>query len=1245
MDVQYEDDDQDKSIDAVTPVVKPVSAIVTEETLTKEVPPEQSSINSMSVVYDDAEVEEEVVQVNGAVRDSAGNLLPVAYDPSEQVQEILTVDRGRNPFWKSVRADIVSETKRRASLSVEQLEKENEEVSDLLRNAYKLPDVMLEDGTIVENPNLRKAGLLENAIAMLPTSWVLGFGNFVQEMGAVAKDDFAQAMRQLQKMSPSAFDKFDSAITGGRYKNAGDPYALAEFVADGAIVGGEFGETLIGLSQITSLIQKADVVGYRTTAAMLRPDGVNKEIARLDRVDASTAQKNINKLFSSREEADIPPELVALVDKAKAAGIKPIINSDSTEARYLARALSEDALAAGEINNPGGARIATMAVAREKQNKAAEIAAKHPELAESVIRSHEAQMQKVNPDYKISKTVFGRLVVDPDLVRKQGREIAQVITERDGPLFDLSLGETVVTSPILRPDKFNGLIAAGVRLREKIPDVFDNDAPLIDNLFSLMASKELPIEVPELINILDEFNLSIEDYTLMLVSGGSDAGTILGKISQLRNKTTGVRGYDRDKVRLEKMGNFRRKFIRFEGVRRGGLVSQFATMNRNLFTSGVRIPLESFGNVVDNAIFAGQGLGRFSDMKASPRIQGKAGEIDSDYSEPSATKRFTDQVFSGENWSDSFRTAQLMFSRSDLAEEYTDLILSQPQLAKTSSRLFNNLNEIQKYMGKGDGGIADVVLTELEGVVEMLNLPNRWQEHLTRRSIFFGELERLAKREYGIELQKALDEGQLNGLLNDSSNSMPRPKGAKSFIHLVDEAANKALDLTYASEPEVPLFASMARGITEWGGTIIVPFPRFMFKSMELMGQYSLGGPLALRNKIKKVVTLGMSETVPLTAKDRQRISRNLQGLAIFGAAYMYRNMEGAPEQWEEIGLGESEDGTRAQLNTIALYPLGPSLYVAEQAKRIRLGTFLDRFDIREFFETFTGSNFRAGSGNSIFEELAQLASSVDLTKGEATGRAIGRQVGNYVGTWPVSLAQVIDLQRITGKRGVDFKETAKDPTFDFWDSVWDNTLQPIRRYMGAEEESLLPKKEYANFPDGRTRLAPYLKPFGFTITNRPPPDNEYLMSLGIDWKIAGSKSKVPAIKNYEIKMTNSVLNSISHNAQQYEAKLRREYGAFGEGSHMQNQFTEKEYVYLMLRPRVIEQVKSYKKIIREGSVLKGSRYARAMMAYRKLRPDYRKLATPIFLREQGYFPDPTVTRDLELLTKYGEIYEDEFTK
>ena len=72
--------------------------------------------------------------------------------------------------------------------------------------------------------------------------------------------------------------------------------------------------------------------------------------------------------------------------------------------------------------------------------------------------------------------------------------------------------------------------------------------------------------------------------------------------------------------------------------------------------------------------------------------------------------------------------------------EYVDFILDRPELAGQFDLMFNNINEIQRLTGRGEattkiGKGADLVASKLEDAVDLLNTPNRWQEHLIRRGI------------------------------------------------------------------------------------------------------------------------------------------------------------------------------------------------------------------------------------------------------------------------------------------------------------------------------------------------------------------------------------------------------------------------------------------------------------------------------------------------------------------------------
>jgi hypothetical protein len=862
------------------------------------------------------------------------------------------------------------------------------------------------------------------------------------------------------------------------------------------------------------------------------------------------------------------------------------------------------------IKTAGGASLASSEVAQIARDKAAVIAAKNKDVSDALIQDFQNQSGKI-----ISKTVNGHLVIDPQLVREAGKEVTREMAELDGGLAPrLYAGNDFLTAPILQAGKHDALVASTSDFKKKFPDVFDNDKPLIDNMFDLIVSKDLKNNSQEMLDTLNDYGITFEDYALSVVNSASEAGTILGKWSQiLRNKTSilGEEAIDKN------VGNGRRYIMRIENVRRGGLVSQIATASRNLTSGAIRMPLESVGNLMDEAIYAMQNEGIAA---AGSKLR------------------------SGQTWRDSFAGFKYIFSRPDVAKDYTDLILRQPELKSQFNAMFNNLNEIQKITGRGEGGTLDTLLTASEDFVDFLNTPNRWQEHLMRRGVFFSELQRLSRREYDIDLMEVLQDGGLRGLVSNASNSISKKANAPSFVSLVDEATKKALDITYAKQPEIDIFKDTTNFITRNGLTVIMPFPRFMFNSMELMGQFGAGGSIPLSKALMKVATGGKAFKGPLTAKDRQRISRNLLGWGAVGAAYWWRTSDNAPEDYSMLPVGDTEKGEDAIMNTTAIYPMAQFLYLGEQSKRLIEGDFTAKWDTREFVELFTGSNFRTGVGDSLLDQVAEIAGGGDFLAGEKAGTKAGELLGNFLTTTVVPFAQVIDMERAAGVRGTEFKEVAEDPNLNFWGAFGDGVMKKFRQrgmFLSPEEEASLPTKEYAGYYNGKDRSYPVAKFLGATITNAPSEDFEYLARLGLDWRVLGSKSGIPSIKNFEIGFLNDkVIPQVVETAKAREEQLIEMY--YNEAPDItREEFTEREYVINKLRLETKEKIDFYKKYMREASVTAGTPYVRSLNNWRRVPKDLRISTQTYFVEYQKRLPDPLSKEDLDKLTEFSKIISD----
>jgi len=1062
---------------------------------------------------------------------------------------------------------------------------------------------------------------------------------------ANVQDLIEDKVTDLQADDPKIYDKLNTLVAGNfadavglgsrKYSVDNTPKLLSMSISDSIGAGLEFSETLPFVGAI-GRVKGAAEKAYRAAA---------KNIIAMEKIDAIDLRRN------------------------NYAGAALALREANETARLLAESVK---------NSAAGTKIT------EQMIEEFEVKINVGRSSDNLIVIH-----RVNDK--------GKKVLDDDLAKEAGDLLSEeTYTLQNGTvkqLLDadkrlemmptefahLATGSDSIMKPILNSRKFDGIVAVATKLKEKYPNRFNNKKTVIQNLYELTVSKDM-MAGEELIDMLNDYGLSFEDYVLTVVGSGSEAGKILQKLSVIsRSRPGSERDSNKQKALIAAQGNIRKAAIRFEGIRRGLLVSQLATASRNLTSAYIRAPMEGLGNVMDEALYQTTQGNYGTAVKSLSPIKVKGIETGKGF------KGYL-PIAASENWKDSFRHLKYMFSDPDTAKGYTDLILGQPQLEKQFDLMYNNLNEIQKSTGRGSGGKIDTLLSALEDGTDFLNTPNRWQEYLIRRGQFFGELQRLTRREYGIDLIDTLQDGKLRDLLNDAGGF--KPKDARSFLELVDDSTRRALDVTYAKQPDLKVFRDTSNFITRNGLTVIMPFPRFMFNSMELMGQAAGGASIPLAKKVSALVNIKTEQKLtkkewtklkkdgglppesfstrveygkkeyfvrhekdtssPLTAKDRQRISRNIMGFAAVGAAIMYRTSDDAPADYKGVSVGEN-----AELDTTPQFPLRQYLWMGEAIVRLAKGTFGEWYDSKEAAETFIGTNIRAGSSNAIIEEVAALIQGeTDLTTGEALGKAAGGAVGNYLSTWGTPYNQLIEAQRagisLEGTRGLEYKQGTKDPVLDFPSAFMSAVQKPLAKYVRSpEEEAALPNR-ITTFGGVKSRVAPAAKVvLGFNISSKDKEEGEYLSRLGFqDWK-TGSTSRVPSVRNAENAILTDLLPEIVGIIKAREVSLRKRYKSFSDDSETKRKlsgaFTDGEdaYVSKNLQFFVKEQFKNIKAAAAKPGGLAGATpYVRAMIEYRRLPPDLRTEATLKFRefdrQENGKTitrsPDPTNARDLKEL-------------
>jgi hypothetical protein len=405
------------------------------------------------------------------------------------------------------------------------------------------------------------------------------------------------------------------------------------------------------------------------------------------------------------------------------------------------------------------------------------------------------------------------------------------------------------------------------------------------------------------------------------------------------------------------------------------------------------------------------------------------------------------------------------------------------------------------------------------------------------------------------------------------------------------------------------------------------------------MGQYMGGASIPLGRKLMSIVKPSLRGK--LTAKDRQRISRNLTGVAVAGAAYQYRTSEDAPADYKEM---KADDET--VVNVTPQFPMRQFLYLGEAVKQIQKGTFFDFFDSREFIETFAGTNFRTGVGQSIFQDISDIITSADLTDKEAGAKALARPVGEYLASWFVPFAQLIEAQRAVGERGLTYKDLQDDPDLDFQNTFLKELGKPFKSRgftTTPEEEEAAPKKEYL-FTDERKRVSPFARVLlGLNMSTKDSEEGEYLKRLGFTEYDLASRSKVPTVKRFENKVLREALPEIVRAVKLREKTVRDEY--IKAPKSVKEEFSEQNYINSDIKPLIKAYLRNIKEDLANIKTGESSTYTKSLVEFRKLPKDFRRRAMTKYMELYDKEPDASNAEDLFTLTKIGKTYRDAFNK
>ena len=891
----------------------------------------------------------------------------------------------------------------------------------------------------------------------------------------------------------------------------------------------------------------------------------------------------------------------------------------------------------------------------------------------------------------------GLYTIDPEKTREGGNlilsdaykttdEFGNESLEQLSKLESVAMGADDITIPMLNPQKLDALIAIAATLKKNNPDSFKRakGKTLIDNLFDLTVDKDL-LASDELLDMLNKHGMSYEEYVLGVVGSGSQAGTLLQKLSQIgraRPKSlTDIRNNEKLATEQSIRGLWQSTVVRVEGARRGILVSSWATTARNITSGGIVQPMASIANLADAMLIAG----RSSDNAAGAVYSGIAA------------------LGKGSTWKGSFSNMVYIFKDQEYAKEMTEYLLKYPELSGQYKKMFDGIGEIQAGLGRGKattkaGKLLDGTMSKIEDGVQFLNTPNRWQDHVMRRGTFVAELERRVQLEYGQDLQQLIKEGRIQEIIRDTSSI--RPDGAPSFLTLVEDSTKKAMDLTFAGTPNNKLLEDAGNLIVKSGiGTMFIPFPRFVATSMEWMGDHATGAfqvplrkillrssgkdipdvdgmrenfskmtPVEFRKKYKKTKEQVRKEAGRLNVRDRDQITKHLVGWASIAAVYNLRNTENMSSDHKRMTLtseGEGGEVTTQDLDVTAQYPMRQINWIAEYLRNAdpdALGG-LPKFaeyiagdgtgntgtvstwqgmEKGEILETFLGIQARTGQTNVFIDEIANFINGYeDIQNTGKFDKAFGRFMGQYAASFLVPMTQIITAQRAMGIRDAEMKDHASmydtSDLTDQFNPAFVRSFNQSELFLAPSVTNALEERETLEIENPK-RINQGLKLFfGLNFYESDSEDIEFLKSIG--WTdptyALGSKKVEKPAKNYANKELALEIPDIIASAKEEAQEIA---DAWRTSPALQNQYTTAKAAYnIIARQYVSDEFRAFKRNISKEADGELSDLALVLRQYRALSDTSTDAAIVRFIKANDRPPKYSSIDDVDDLVLYGK--------
>ena len=353
--------------------------------------------------------------------------------------------------------------------------------------------------------------------------------------------------------------------------------------------------------------------------------------------------------------------------------------------------------------------------------------------------------------------------------------------------------------------------------------------------------------------------------------------------------------------------------------------------------------------------------------------------------------------------------------------------------------------------------------------------------------------------------------------------------------NMIAKAVDDALEFTYASQPKFSLFRQANNFIVKSGLTLAIPFPRFMFKAIEMTYNYNITGAGTA------LFRMGASKFKGQQISDgmyRQLSEGIAGGMPLIALGYLLRDPDGgnAGSEWYNL-----KDGKGNEFDARPFFPITPYLLIGEMIHRgFNPKLVNDNFskkNISEMIEGFTGTNFRGKGPISLMTEDL-LSSSTDPLEMQDTYNNLGRYLGEAISGYGQPFYQIADFAAAPQQLGIgDGYQRQRDYNSepekrDGIESFFLGVFKPFKSRLSRVGESVgfdqddIPFKEDPRFEEVPERILPFMKiMFGATLNRVPPDYVQRLNQLGFTYRDFMSRTSSSNVDKYTNREMGEAMN------------------------------------------------------------------------------------------------------------------------